>query len=339
MKMTFFGAAVALVASLFLGGCSDATRVAANQYGVKINGEGATNWAVVYNNENMVLSNLCSKHCDRAHLFDRSTKTVTYPGKYIMPLSGDLELELDVELKITLRDDPSSLPETLKYIAASYPSQQLSPRVSQTDLGHIVHVELSEAKVKDFLRPILAQQTIETVMADVTGPNRLKNAALQAFNQQLGKTPVRLLELNFKRIGWPESITNKKTELAGMSSQREIEIKQLANDRLRETERQAFRIQQALNDLEIDGIYRESMSPEMLAWQWVDTANRFAESGTPFVLHPSMLGGLTPDKVGSDKSHNVDVNAMRQKYAQRLAELDKQGAALKAEVDGNASGN
>lgn len=309
----------AIAAATLLTGCDTAVHIASDNYGVIVDASGRTDYEEVYSNETLLLSGWCWNKCDKTHVFERVLYPTEYKGKYIMPKNNDLELELDVELIVSFDDSRANRAASLQSVAENYPVRGNSS-IRHSMVEDVVAVELSAAKVKDTLRPLLAAHKIETVMTDVTSENKIKKQVFNALAAKLEKTPLVLHDVNFVRIGWPTSITNKKKEISEMDSEREIERKRLQNDRAKEAERQAFRIEQALNDVEIDSIYQKVMSPDMINWLWVDTANRFAEEGIPFAFDASMLAVATN---GKSKQESMDIEGFREQFEERLAELAK----------------
>jgi len=289
--------ALAITAALVLtSACTEMVPVKSTEVAFEINSDGT--WKnKVYNGENVFIEDWCNKHCDDAHIWESQQMVKTIESDYAMPQSNDMDLTLGLTLKVTLNKDGTDAEFRERLMAASkryvysVEGSPDDPQKFRTTLMTIFNVDLNKAQVKSKVRPILEPFELSTAYYNISKGGTIIQDIFKAIEQHLKDigSPLKLLSVQVERVAQPIELLNKKKEEEGLESQEKIQMRQLAMKERRMVREQLIALKATANELQILKINAPFMTPEVLAYKWIQTANLFAEKGLPFATTPEML--------------------------------------------------
>lgn len=312
---------------LLTSACTDMVPVKSTEIAFELNSTGE--WKDrMYSGENIFLGSMCKKECDDAHVWESHHFVNTIESDYAMPKSNDMDLTLGLNLKVTL--DKSGGKEAIKvrlmsaakkyqYSVSGDPSD---PQTFRTSLATIVSVDLNKAQVKSKVRPILEPFKLSEAYYNISKSGTIVEDIKKALEEHLKAidSPLKLLSVQVERVAQPKELLDKKKEEEGLESRENIQIRELQMQERRMTQEQLIALKEAANELELLEINSQFMTPEVLAYKWIQTANKFAEKGLPFATTPEML--LPAISKLTDMS--IDTSKAKQRMQKRIKALENE---------------
>ena len=293
----------------------------------------------MYSGENIMLNDFCEKHCDDAHIFPAHQEIVNIKGEYAMPMSNDMDLTLELDIKVAfsklggsakIRERAMLTAKQYKY---SVTGNTRDNQIFRTNMYDITSVDLNPAAIKSKIRPILEPLTLSVAYYNIAKNGNIFDKMRKAVEDHLEEinSPLIVLEVQVRRIAQPSELIDKKKRKEGLISDDLIQKQELDMKERRMARMQLIRMKETLNELELLGVQRDFMSPRTLAYGWQQTANRFADAGIPFAVDPSML------LPALEKTTNVSVNnaSALKAFKERIASVEAQVSAA-SECDANS---
>ena len=323
--------ALAIVAvAMFATACTKVVPVKQNEIAFELNSDGTWD-EKMYSGDNIMLDDWCSKYCDDAHVFEAHHEIVNIPGEYAMPKSNDMDLTLELDIKVTLdkRGGAAAIRERAMASAKRYKFQVTGGtrdnQVFRTPIAYITSVDLNPAAVKSKIRPILEPLELSQAYYNIAKNGDIFDKMRKAVEDHLSAigSPLMVLEVQVKRIAQPEELLSKKKREEGLLNDDRIQKKELDMKERRMNRLQLIRMKETLNELELLAVQQEFMTPRTLAYGWQQTANRFADMGIPFAVDPSML------LAALDKTTRMSINEgpALDAFKKRIATVEAQVAA------------
>lgn len=325
-----------LAGVLALSACTKVVPVQQNEVAFEIDSDGTWQNTLI-RGENAMINDLCDRHCDDIHIFEAHNAIIPIVGEYAMPQSNDTDLTLELDVKVTLdlsggtdvvRKRLMETASTHKYLVEG---DLREPQVFRTPIGFISRVDLNPAAVKSRIRTILEPYEITEAYYNISKNGKIFDDMRNAIADHLVSinSPLKVLEVQVKRIAQPIELVNKNKREAGLISDDRIQRQELKMKERRMARMQAIRLKETLNDLEIIALQEKFLTPRVQVYLWQQTANRFAEAGIPFATHPSMLAPALEKTTNQSVDNSRALEALRK----RVAEIDNQ---IKAETECDA---
>ncbi len=314
--------------------CTDMVAVKQTEVAFELDDDGT--WKDrMYSGENIFISSTCFKHCNDAHVWESQHVTTTIESEYAMPKSNDMDLTLGLNLKVTLNKTggAQAIRERLMAAAKRYPYSVQGDaygdnQVFRTQLQTIINIDLNKAQVKSKLRPILEPFELGTAYYNISKGGSIVQDAQKALEKHLADidSPLQLLSVQVERVSQPQELLDKKKKEEGLTSQEKIHLRELDMMERRMAREQLIALKAASNELELLDINSQFMTPEILAYKWIQTAQMFAEKGLPFATTPEML--LPSISKLTDMS--IDTSKAKARLKERIESVESE---LKQEAD------
>ena len=316
-----------LAGVLALSACTKVVPVQQNEVAFEIDSDGTWQNKLI-RGENAMINDMCNRHCDDIHIFEAHNAIIPIVGEYAMPKSNDTDLTLELDVKVTLdlsggtaaiRKRLMEAASTHKYLVEG---SLTNPQVFRTPISFISSVDLNPAAVKSRIRTILEPYEISEAYYNISKNGKIFDDMRNAIADHLVSigSPLKVLEVQVKRIAQPIELIEKKKREEGLISDDRIQRQELDMKERRMARMQAIRLKETLNDLEIIALQEKFLTPRVQVYLWQQTANRFAAAGIPFAVDPAML------QPALEKTTNpsVDASVALEELRKRVSEIDNQ---------------
>lgn len=308
-------------------GCTKVVPIKQTEIAVHIDG-GSNKWNdFIFSGNNIKLSSLCSRNCDDAHIFESHHQIKNIVANYAMPQSNDLDLTLGLSIKVTYNrhGGKNALMTRLKESVTRYQyfvsGSASDNQIFRTSLSTIIDIDLSEAQVKSKVRPILEPFDLTKAYYNIAKGGSIVTDIHASLDKHLKNinSPLIILSVEIAKIAQPEAILNKKREEEQLASKERIHKKQLDMREARMQREQLIKLKESANELELLSINAPFMTPEVLAYKWIQVADKFAENGLPFATTPEML----LPSISKLTSMSVDPRLATIKLKERISDIEK----------------
>lgn len=206
----------------------------------------------------------------------------TIPGKFFIEKS-DLEMGLELELQYAVKRDEKSINEVFERVKGVSDPRDSSQIIIQEEK---VYSTFIKPVIRDTVRQALSNYKIENMMANL---GTVREFVESEVRKKMKDTPIKIVNLSFSKISWPEAIIKAKidfakieiekaTKMKGMSAELEIMEKKFELDKKR-----------AEMALQVDSIVSDKMNENLAQYMMLDAINKSAENGTPWAINSNII--------------------------------------------------
>jgi len=220
--------------------------------------------------------------CPKLVRLSVSENSKTVPGKFFITKS-DLEMQLQLEIQYSVKKDNESINEIFSRIKA-VPSKESRKQLLIPEQK--VYNTFIKPILRDTVRVALNEYSIDEIMQNLS---EVRTYVENQVQLKLKETPVKVVNLSFGKVGYPDAILKAKEDFAKIELDKATKMKAMSAELQimeKELEINKKRAQMAL---EVDKIVADNMNPNLAQYMLLDGINKSAENGTSWALNSNIV--------------------------------------------------